>query len=947
MRKPYFIILIAVLGFIALNTIFNIKIYQRQVNFQTELLTQQIRICGNIIEKMGMDFENEVNFILFSDDITKLFYDPNIKEKGSKNLELFYSKYSGLINKVTIYDNEKNVYGLILDRKNNFVSDYYESQRQVPLQDRDRLYAENGKSLFTIPIFQNNKVHSNILIEIDFNRYLKSVFEQYELENAVWQWLVTEDGTVDTTFTNNLRIQSKQLERIGNDIFEGNEGSLLHSIDLDGNSMKVISVYYPVRLIRKDYGIVFSMKTDLFLQSIYLKTIIITLASLLLLALITIVFFRITSIQTRKAMDHAVSGQTLFNSINEIPAGLIITNSDNTIRFINKAALKLLLLDPENQYVGNNIDCLHLDRQFESIHPVYEKVFGKGYVVAVTKDKVERIMYTNDWCSQLGNDEVRYIMLYDVTYLEKSRRLDPVSHLTKSGLLDDMKQEIEVPLKNIRDALTRIGNGKSKESVAEEMDGIARSVDLLGTLVQADLDFCGLETDKALVEEIPFSLRKEVSLVIGSFSHADAKKNVSIITKIRDEIPDKLVGDPFRLKIVFKNLLENALQTTHEGRVLISAECIERKFGFFRIYFNIEDTGTGYSGDVIPKFYDAANHSDDYWKEQFGETGLRLAIAKQNIDLLRGSVEVESPSSISTNPEYPGTKCSFFVELTAHRELLEKRQNNKEIKHLSDIHCLVLNQENDPEEDSYRFIEELGITMFHRIYRNNNLGSLTEYLRERKSDIDILFIINKPGYEAHILLSELFEQNLSRYYYVIFASYIDLSDKNQHSEKYLVDLYLSQPFETNAIFEFIKDRFKDIPEEDFQNAPRGVRINVNTSILLAEYGLFNRKITRSMFKKLGFEIDIAENGIELLEKVKNKEFDILFMDLLMPDKDGIQTARELRKLGHKMPIIALTLVDPEKWKADTEAAGISDYLKKPVSVESIRRILFRLFPENA
>jgi hypothetical protein len=85
MNKSYYIILISVFVFIATNTIFYINIYQQQVDFQTELLTQQVRICGNTIEARGLDFENEVNFILFSEDITQLFYDPSIKEIGSKN----------------------------------------------------------------------------------------------------------------------------------------------------------------------------------------------------------------------------------------------------------------------------------------------------------------------------------------------------------------------------------------------------------------------------------------------------------------------------------------------------------------------------------------------------------------------------------------------------------------------------------------------------------------------------------------------------------------------------------------------------------------------------------------------------------------------------------------------------------------------------------------------
>ena len=142
MKKTFYIILISVFAFIILNTIFYLKIYKDQKDFQTELLSHQIRICGNTIEQYGLNFENEVNYILYSENINLLFTDPDIKERGLKNLDLFYSKYSALINNITVYGNQKNVYSLILDKKNNFVSDYYESQQQIPLLDRDKLFIE-------------------------------------------------------------------------------------------------------------------------------------------------------------------------------------------------------------------------------------------------------------------------------------------------------------------------------------------------------------------------------------------------------------------------------------------------------------------------------------------------------------------------------------------------------------------------------------------------------------------------------------------------------------------------------------------------------------------------------------------------------------------------------------------------------------------------------------
>ncbi len=946
MNKSYYIILISVFVFIATNTIFYINIYQHQVDFQTELLTQQVRICGNTIEARGLDFENEVNFILFSEDITQLFYDPSIKEIGSKNLELFYLKYADLINKITVYDSEKNVYGLILDKKNNFVSDYYESQRQVPLQNRDQLFCENGKRYFTIPIFRDNKVHSNIMIEVDFNRYFQSVFNQYNLENAVWQWLITEEGDIDTTFIKDLRISTGQLEQIGYDIVEGNEGSLVHTISLNGESMKVISVYFPVRLIRKDYGIVFSIKADLFLHSIYLKTIIITIASLLLLALILYIHFRIINTQTREGTDHSVSEQALFSSINQIPVGVIIINADNTIRLINQSALGLLFLNPEDHFIGETSDILDLDKQLKSVHPAYNRVFGEGGVVRVNKDNIEHILFKNEWHSTLEKVEVRFIILFEITYFEKTRRMEAVAQIVKSELLGNAKKEIAVPLNNLKEAVANLEKSKAKGSIKEEIIAINRSAGLIENLIKATLDFSCLKAEEMVVEEVPYKLREEITLATDPFKNSANQKNISIITKIRNDVPDKLVGDPFRLRKVLKNLLENAVETTHEGRILISAELIENHSDSVSIKIKVEDTGSGYSDNIPDEFFKDVPNSLDYWRGKYGETGFRLAVAKQNIDLMKGSMQVESPSSISTNPKYPGTNCSFFFEGTPD-DMYLKNLNFKEIKSFSEINCLVLNQVNDPDEASFNILEEMGVTINHRIYRNKNLESVTQSLKERRSDIQLLFIVDKSESDGFIVTCELFEQNLSKDFYIILVSSNNSPDKYLQSKKCQVDLYLTEPFASNDIFEFIKDRFPSIPDIEYQKAPKGIRISPNTSILLADDNLFNRKLSQSLFKNLGFEIDLAENGKVVLDMVKVKQYDIIFMDLLMPEKDGLQATEEIRKLGHKMPIIALTAVEPEKLKAAAEAAGINDYLIKPPTLESIREILLRSFSENA
>jgi hypothetical protein len=124
-NKSFIIILAAVFIFIGVNCFFYIRIFREQRDFQAELLTRQIRICGSTIEQSGMNFESEVNYILFSENISLLFSDSEVKERSSKNLELFYTKYENLVNYINIFDNNYNVYRLLKDKVNNYVSDFY------------------------------------------------------------------------------------------------------------------------------------------------------------------------------------------------------------------------------------------------------------------------------------------------------------------------------------------------------------------------------------------------------------------------------------------------------------------------------------------------------------------------------------------------------------------------------------------------------------------------------------------------------------------------------------------------------------------------------------------------------------------------------------------------------------------------------------------------------
>jgi len=812
MNRTFFIILISIFLFIGINTVFYFTIFNQQLDFQTDLLARQTRLCGSTIEQGGMNFENELNAIPFADDFIELFTNVEIRERGAENLQKLYARNSELINKITVFDNENNVYSLILDRKGDFVTDYYESQEQTILRERDELIFDQDKFSLSIPDFdENGVVRSNIVVEINFTLYVNSIFEKYRLENTMWQWMVTNAGELIATAETNLNIPPNDLKRIGSDVIKGEESSMFHSIDIEGSPTRVVSVYYPIRLVKRDLGIIFSIKTDLFLRSIIIKFSIISLFSLALLALLLYIYFTVFRVRSETVRRKRVSEIALVKTLDSLPVGIILSEPNGAIRVMNNTAREWIMNDPKDSPENKSLHELDLETQKAGTDdPLYTRAFGPGYVIKSQSDAIIRQLYRREFLTEINQVETNIILLFDITEFEKARNLEKIAQLAKTELLESMSNEIAGPVIQLRNAVDILEKENLKGKLEETAVILKKTTDLLSNQITSILDFATQDVEKVIMEEIPFSLKNEIELAIQPFKSIASQTNSSIITKIRNDMPDRLIGDPFRLRQILYNLVESSIEQTRGGRILISTEVIENHDEYLVLQFQIDDTGSGLPQHIIDKFVNRQGSTLDLSGKGFEENELRIAIALQHINLLKGQLWIESPSAISADPDLPGTKYSFTIEV------LDGTTKEKDIQ-------------------------------------SSGAGKET---RTRIIDPDI-------------------------------------------------------------------------------------------SILLAEDNIFNRKLAQNLFKSLGFEIDQAENGKEAVKMALEKSYDIIFMDLLMPEMDGLQAITEIRKLGIEVPVVAVTAVENPDTRSAAEALGVEDYLLKPASTDQIKEILLRTFPKNA
>jgi len=602
---------------------------------------------------------------------------------------------------------------------------------------------------------------------------------------------------------------------------------------------------------------------------------------------------------------------------------------------MNQSARKILFLAEEN--INPSYSDVGLDETRILLEDsIYHRSFGPGVVLLIRNESIRRQVYKMEWGPEASDTGARIVMLIDVSDYEISMNMEKISQLARSELLEGMAREISVPLQQLQNAISELSNNKSKGSSAVE--SLNKSLSLLTNLINATLDFAGKKAGDVVVEEIPFYLSSEIDLAIDPFR--SKSPNISIITKIRNDVPEKLVGDPFRLRQALSNLVENAMELTEEGRILISTEVLEHHSGLYKLQFQVEDTGSGLPPEKMKEIINELDRDRMQLAEKSDGFKLRLGMARQHIELMKGNLWLETPSSISTNPDQPGIKYTFTIDAFAGESIKENLIFD-EVRQLKKIECLVLSQENETETERFKPLLDLGLKIKFLVYRKENTKSLFELVSEKASSVHLLIVINSPGQDGFHLTENLIRKGLVENQVLILLSSVQKQENYSYARNLNIDYYIEEPYETYRFVEILTKHFPSLDKEQLGKVPTLEKTDPGLSILLAEDNLFNRKVIQGLFKRLGHEIDLAENGIQAVNMTRAKEYDIIFMDLLMPEMDGIQAVAEIRKQGIKAPIIALTAVEDNEARSAAMEAGFDDYLIKPASEESLRKILLQ------
>ncbi|MCK5136678.1 MAG: response regulator [Bacteroidales bacterium] len=938
---------------LALNgiTIFNIN--KRNIIFLNETILSQSQRCGEYMETTLLQFSSDINYELNMYNYSEIFGDPAKFREATQSLRLFYTKYRDLITNISVYDNKKNFYALYLEAEDNFrksdrfVVDSFPTKTQKRLYPRNRVEQQGSILKYYYPYFGQDVVKGNVMVEVDIERFAKEIFHLYPVGKTVhWQWILGVDGTIILHNFPNDSFHIEHLEILVDSVGAEATGILTHTcINGKGTRHKVYTAYYPLSIYSRKMGIMFSVSRNEFSNFILHRSLLVAIFSQLLVTGLVIYLLISLSIQKKKERRLKLSEIVFRQIIEHFPMGIMIIDEMNIIRNINSAAQKMLFLGKTDNLVGKDFSKQFLISNRYLLSDGPSPFRDDSHYLYYEKDGIETVIYRSEKVTSIGGEELKLIALIDVSSLEKSRKVEVAANKAKSDFLAAMSHEIRTPMNGILGMVNNVLEQKTSKELKGKIEVIKRSADLLMTIINDILDFSKIEAGRMMLEEIPFILFDELELVGELFRPLAEEKELELTIDLKEDVPNKLIGDPFRLRQVITNLVSNAIKFTEKGSIVIGAALMDSYKSQVNILFSVEDTGIGIPQDRIKEIFGSYTQARGSVTRKFGGTGLGTTIAKQLVELMHGEIWVESPSTISMEEKFPGSKFSFTIDAYSN-ERIPKTFNFEHISRLGEISALILTKESNPSKNTMaRMLGNFGLNVVTKIYQDSSVDSVIHHLQVKKDNYHLIVLVDKNQLDGFAIAQEMQNRNLTNHFPIVLVSSNDKSGNYKICRKLGIDYYLIEPFETKEVFDILSDNYPGI-EDRKSLEPMLNALPSELSILIAEDNLINQKVAQSIFKNIGYEIDIAKNGREAVEFVEKSKYDVVFMDLLMPETDGYQATEEIRKAGHTLPIIAMSADEDGVTRAAAFKAGMNDYVMKPARVENIKQLLIKLFSTN-